>query len=1435
AGVTQVGIDAIGAAGTTGESTTYNDAPHGEVIPGGSGGLGSEVQTTVSVTAGQTLYIGVDSSSMPGATGGLVGALPAEPGVSGAGGAGGNASYVSASDPQASAPCNPAGSNLLVVAAGGGGGGGASTYFGHSGGNGGTEAGSAAGAGGSNGTHDGGPGGTAGAAGGTGGSGGHGSEYAGAPVFVNECLPGEDGGVGTPNRGGDGGSAAQDPTAGSNCQGYSVANGGGFTNGGGGGGGGGFYGGGGGGGADDADTGGAGGGGGAGSSYMAGQAATPTATTADPTVSITPVMTLPQFTSGPTSGTCTAEVYCSFSFATSGFPTPSMNYTSNDLNLTGGDLTFKDYGNGTATITGIPSPDEVGVHTIVVVAQNTTSSTSAPVTRTFTLTIGYGPLSSLTMSPTVAQAGSLIANYGQTQFSVRGVFASGYQADLSNASTWTSSNTTVATVSSSGVVAAHAAGPFTLTAAYAGRSAAETLMVSNGDATQILVTPANSSTGPNPSVDLGSTLQFKATAVYVNGSSADVTNQVTWSSIGTIKAPITAGGLATATGSHDGDQDQFGATFTNADGLVSSATAFLTVTLTKPTSITVSPNTVGPLAAGATQQFTATGTFPGGLTADVTSDVTWQSSDTRIAPFSIGTPGLLQSSLTAGGGSITVTAYAGATATPTAPNGSVSATATVTFAAGRPTGISVGDSTRSIGLGATQQLVVTATYSDGSTATINSGLTWQTSAPGTVTVSSTGLITGVGTTANAASNVGVSYVSPTGTLSANTIVSLSLDSPTSIAISPLNPTVPRGSSLSFTATGTYPGGATADLTRTVLWTSSNTLVGAFSANLLTTSNQAGGQTTSVEAIAPNNVSSPATTVTVAVGDPTSVAVTVPNTSALILGHTEQATATANYVNGTSTDVSANVVWASADPSVVSVSATGVVTAVSKVEGASTYVTATLTTGTGAKITTGSPSISTSLRYPTSITVTPDSATVVAGATLAYTATGNYPGGVTVDITHSVQWTTVTGIPDSRTGMNNNVLVASSAGPTGAPVSVAATWGAVGGATSVTIGPAVSVSGPTSTTATAGVPFTSPTLTATGGSGTYTWSYSGALGGLSLSSTTGSSVTISGTPSQADANGNGTITVTDTTYPTDSIVRIFNINVGYQAQQITFAPPATAAIGQTETLSATGGGSGNLVTFSPDPASTNGTCFVSGTTVNFYTAGTCVIDADQNGTNTVYSRAPEVQASIQVGTPQVLGFTTTAPSSVPAGSSSYAVAAHDVGAATTNPITLSIDPATTNHACSLSGVTVGSTSTTGAVGFDHAGVCIVDADQSSSPDYLTASRIQQTITVGSAAQTLAFSSSAPTSARVGDADYTPTITGGGSTQPVVLTVDATTTNSACAVSGTAVQIRHLGTCVLDADQAGDADHAAAAQVQQTFSIAPASQVISFASAPPATNP
>ena len=136
------------------------------------------------------------------------------------------------------------------------------------------------------------------------------------------------------------------------------------------------------------------------------------------------------------------------------------------------------------------------------------------------------------------------------------------------------------------------------------------------------------------------------------------------------------------------------------------------------------------------------------------------------------------------------------------------------------------------------------------------------------------------------------------------------------------------------------------------------------------------------------------------------------------------------------------------------------------------------------------------------------------------------------------------------------------------------------------------------------------------------------------------------------------------------------------------------------------------------------------TVTFDHAGRCEIDADQAGTDD-YQAAPTVSQVVSVRKePQSVTFTSTAPTA-PALGSSYAVSATSTSG---GPVTFSIDPATTRNACTLD-------DSGSSVTFQHAGRCVVDADQPGTDDYQAAPTASQEIVVPQSVQSISFTSQA----------------------------------------------------------------------------------------------
>jgi hypothetical protein len=150
--------------------------------------------------------------------------------------------------------------------------------------------------------------------------------------------------------------------------------------------------------------------------------------------------------------------------------------------------------------------------------------------------------------------------------------------------------------------------------------------------------------------------------------------------------------------------------------------------------------------------------------------------------------------------------------------------------------------------------------------------------------------------------------------------------------------------------------------------------------------------------------------------------------------------------------------------------------------------------------------------------------------------------------------------------------------------------------------------------------TSYQLSATGG---------GSTAPVVFSSATPDTCTVTGDEVSFVAVGTCTVNADqdgDTDYaPADTVSQDITVVPGSQTIRFTSAPPAHAVIGGHYTVHATGGASGNPVTFASGTAKT---CAVAGATVTFKAAGGCTIIATQAG-STSYNPATPVSQRVTV--------------------------------------------------------------------------------------------------------------------------------------------------------------------------------------------------------------
>ena len=147
-----------------------------------------------------------------------------------------------------------------------------------------------------------------------------------------------------------------------------------------------------------------------------------------------------------------------------------------------------------------------------------------------------------------------------------------------------------------------------------------------------------------------------------------------------------------------------------------------------------------------------------------------------------------------------------------------------------------------------------------------------------------------------------------------------------------------------------------------------------------------------------------------------------------------------------------------------------------------------------------------------------------------------------------------------------------------------------------------------------------------------------------------------------------------------------------------------------------------------------------------------------------------------------------------------------GGGSGNPVVFSIDSSSTGTG-SISGDTLTITS---------GGTFVIDANQAGAGNYVPAPQVQQTLVVNPISQTITFSPPTSPILFVPDETVTLSATGGGSGNPVVFSIDPSSSGTG-SISGNVLTLTSGGVFVIDANQAGNSSYSAAAQVQQTLVV------------------
>lgn len=583
---------------------------------------------------------------------------------------------------------------------------------------------------------------------------------------------------------------------------------------------------------------------------------------------------------------------------------------------------------------------------------------------------GNASLTGLTVTP--PQATVLVSKTQSLQ--ATGSYSDGTTKDLTASVTWSSADTGKATVSTAGVVTGQATGVTTVKAQSGNFSGSTEITVTTAN---VCATPMSIAVAPaNPTVPVNTTQQLVATGTNSDASTCDITNLVSWSSSTIAKATVgdnpadkglvtgVAAGTATIT-----------AALNTANGTVSGSTS-VTVTAPSITSISITPDDMT-LAIGVGQQYTASAIYSDGSIEDLVTGVLWTSSNTTVA--------------TVDGNGLATTLAAGDT-TITATVGSFTDSSVITVVPAHLQSITLSPTNVTMPASTLQQFTAVGNFDDGSTQVLVSAA-WLSSSPSVLTIDGNGLATAV-----AAGTATVSVTS--GSVSASTSVTVSTATLVTLAVEPLNSSMPVGATKQFQATGTFSDSSTHDMTQQVLWSSSASGTATIT-NLGLASSLTTGSTT---VTAMQGAVSVSTTLTVSNVTLVSIAIS-PSNSRVQKGTSLQFTAVGTYSDG-STATLTNVSWRSSKNNLANMRKNGILHA--KKAG-------TLTVSASAFGVTGSTSVTVGTGTLTSIDITPANPTVAHGATQQFVALGAFSDGSTQDVSINSHWSST--IPSVATIAN----------------------------------------------------------------------------------------------------------------------------------------------------------------------------------------------------------------------------------------------------------------------------------------------------------------------------------------------------------------------------------------------------------------------------------
>lgn len=579
----------------------------------------------------------------------------------------------------------------------------------------------------------------------------------------------------------------------------------------------------------------------------------------------------------------------------------------------------------------------------------------------------------------------------QVQFFVMALYSNGTSQNVTFQAEWSSSNTNVASIGNTGAQKGRAqaknAGTATITATFGGKSVTTTMKVTDPDPVEVQISPAYWE------MATGTPMQLQAIVIFSDGSSQNVTFQAQWSgSDGKIASVGNGGGPGGPGGPGGQGPNVKGRIIALTPGTITvtatyqglSGKATIVVKPASPVAISIFPG-IQDCAPGQFRAVQVTLQFSDGSSLPVTQAATFTSSNAAVASALNGQnqKGFVQC-LSAGEAKIKAT-FQGFTAE-----------ASITVKSATLDFLAIAPGAATVAKGVPVMLQVTAHFTDGSSQPINGQATLTSDNPAVAAVIDAGPLSGVVQTLTPGK---ATITAQYGGKKATAVVTVTAATVQELQITPSAPNLAPGSWTKFEAVAVMSDQTTQQVTNLASWASSapavlaiddtpgglgKGLAQAISAGTTVVSATWGGVTAKVS---------------VEVKAATLVEIQVtPFVPTLAVGMLTPFKATGIYSDFTTQDLTNIVSWTSSAPAVGSISSTlGTKGFFTPLGGGKTTVKAVYLGKTG------SSEVTVTDAKLQKIVVSPQNASVEKGKMVQLQATGDFGGGLQLNLTPYVTW------------------------------------------------------------------------------------------------------------------------------------------------------------------------------------------------------------------------------------------------------------------------------------------------------------------------------------------------------------------------------------------------------------------------------------------------